>query len=324
MGNLIEANDITKIYRARGLGGTKRGFRAVSGVSIAIKKQSTFGLVGESGCGKTTFGRALMYLDPPTSGSVIYDGTLLGELRPKELRKFRNKMQIVFQDPNSSLDPKMSIYNSLSEGMMNLKIPKEERDRKVKDLINYVGISKAYLPRFPHELSGGQKQRIGIARALSMNPDFLVLDEPTSNLDVSIQAQIINLLLDLENEFGLTYLFISHDLNLVSYMCDEIAVMFKGKIVEQADTGQLISNPSHPYTQRLFSSVPRGPQRLGIPNLSIGELDETTIKERQADKKASLGCPYYPQCPIGDAECRMSATSLKELSKGHVVSCFKV
>jgi len=324
MGNLIESKDITKIYRSRGLGGSKHGFKAVDCVSLTIRKQSIFGLVGESGCGKTTFGRALMYLDPPTSGSVVFDDVPLGSLKPKELRRFRNRMQIVFQDPNSSLDPKMRIYDSLSEGMVNLKIPREQRDRKVNNLINLVGISKTYLHRFPHELSGGQKQRIGIARALSVDPDFLVLDEPTSNLDVSIQAQIINLLLDLKDEFGLTYLFISHDLNLISYMCDEIAVMFKGRIVEQAETEQLISKPSHPYTQRLLSSIPGGPQRIGVSCLNIEDLDEKTIKERQEHEKSRSSCPYYSQCPMGDAECSLSAPSLRELSGGHVVSCHKI
>ena len=324
MGNLIESKDITKIYRSRGLGGSKHGFKAVDCVSLTIRKQSIFGLVGESGCGKTTFGRALMYLDPPTSGSVVFDDVSLGSLKPKELRRFRNRMQIVFQDPNSSLDPKMRIYDSLSEGMVNLKIPREQRDRKVNNLINLVGISKTYLHRFPHELSGGQKQRIGIARALSVDPDFLVLDEPTSNLDVSIQAQIINLLLDLKNEFGLTYLFISHDLNLVSYMCDEIAVMFKGRIVEKAKTEQLISKPSHPYTQRLLSSIPGGPQRIGVSCLNIEDLDEKTIKERQEHEKSRSACLYYSQCPMGDAECSLSAPSLRELSGGHVVSCHKI
>ena len=324
MGNLIESKDITKIYRSRGLGGSKHGFKAVDCVSLTIRKQSIFGLVGESGCGKTTFGRALMYLDPPTSGSVVFDDVSLGSLKPKELRRFRNRMQIVFQDPNSSLDPKMRIYDSLSEGMVNLKIPREQRDCKVNNLINLVGISKTYLHRFPHELSGGQKQRIGIARALSVDPDFLVLDEPTSNLDVSIQAQIINLLLDLKDEFGLTYLFISHDLNLISYMCDEIAVMFKGRIVEQAETEQLISKPSHPYTQRLLSSIPGGPQRIGVSCLNIEDLDEKTIKERQEHEKSRSSCPYYSQCPMGDAECSLSAPSLRELSGGHVVSCHKI
>ncbi|HOI98004.1 MAG TPA: ATP-binding cassette domain-containing protein [Rectinema sp.] len=324
MADLIESKNITKIYRSRSLAGSKHGFKAVDEVSVNIKKQSIFGLVGESGCGKTTFGRALMYLDPPTSGSVIFDDVPLGSLKPKELRRFRNRMQIVFQDPNSALDPKMSIYNSLSEGMVNLKIPKEQRDRKVNDLINLVGIGKAYLRRFPHELSGGQKQRIVIARALSMDPDFLVLDEPTSNLDVSIQAQIINLLIDLKNEFELTYLFISHDLNLVSYMCDEIAVMFKGRIVEQAETELLISEPSHPYTQKLFSSIPGGAQRIGVKSLNIGELGEKTIREPQKEEKSQAGCSYYSQCPMGDAECSLSAPFLRELSRGHVVSCHKI
>jgi len=220
MEHLFECRNIVKIYRGRGIGGAKHGFKALDGVSLSIDRDKSYGLVGESGCGKTTFARALMHLDPPTAGSVVFDGTDLRSLGKREFRKFRKRMQIVFQDPNSALNPKMSIHDSLSEGLINRGIQPEERVKRIKDLLELVGISYSYRNRYPHEFSGGQKQRIVIARALSMEPDFLVLDEPVSNLDVSIQAQIINLLSDLKEEFSLTYLFISHDLNLVSYMCD--------------------------------------------------------------------------------------------------------
>ncbi|MGB9686878.1 MAG: oligopeptide/dipeptide ABC transporter ATP-binding protein [Rectinema subterraneum] len=323
MEDLIRCMHVTKIHRARGLGGLKRGFKALDDISLSIQAQGSFGLVGESGCGKTTFARAIMFLDPPTSGSVRFQNVALESLNQAELRKFRKKMQIVFQDPNSALDPKMSIYHSLSEGMINFGVQKEARDKKIKNLLDMVGISHTYIDRFPHEFSGGQKQRIVIARALSMDPDFLVLDEPVSNLDVSIQAQIINLLSDLKEEFRLTYLFISHDLNLVSYMCDTIGVMFKGRIVEQGNADRIMSNPAHPYTRRLLASIPGSLQRLDLPHSDQIELDPEIIKARESDKQFLMGCQYYPYCPLADAECAMSAPSLKELSGGHVVSCFK-
>lgn len=323
MEDLIRCMHVTKIHRARGLGGLKRGFKALDDISLSIQAQGSFGLVGESGCGKTTFARAIMFLDPPTSGSVRFQNVALESLNQAELRKYRKKMQIVFQDPNSALDPKMSIYHSLSEGMINFGIQKEARDKKIKNLLDMVGISHTYIDRFPHEFSGGQKQRIVIARALSMDPDFLVLDEPVSNLDVSIQAQIINLLSDLKEELRLTYLFISHDLNLVSYMCDTIGVMFKGRIVEQGDADRIMSSPAHPYTRRLLASIPGSLRRLDLPHSDQIELDPEIIKARESDKQFLMGCQYYPYCPLADAECAMSAPSLKELSGGHVVSCFK-
>ena len=334
MATLIECTDLVKIHRGRGLGGARHGFRAVDGVSLAIERTGSFGLVGESGCGKTTLARALLHLDPPTSGSVRFDGIALESLGRKELRGFRKRMQIVFQDPNSALDPKMSIHDSLSEGLINRKISKDERTKRIKDLLELVGISYAYRNRYPHEFSGGQKQRIVVARALSMEPDFLLLDEPVSNLDVSIQAQIINLLSDLKKEFSLTYLFISHDLNLVSYMCDTIGVMFKGKIVEQAPTELLVSRPRHPYTRRLLASVPGGSLRAAavradalradVQELSLVEESIETLAARDLERRSASGCPYYPHCPLGDGECSLSAPSLRELSGGHVVSCHKI
>ncbi|MFZ3109240.1 MAG: ABC transporter ATP-binding protein [Rectinemataceae bacterium] len=323
MEHLVECRNIVKIHPGRGIGGAKHGFKALDGVSLSIDRNKSYGLVGESGCGKTTFARALLHLDPPTAGSVVFDGIDLHSLKRREFRKFRKRMQIVFQDPNSALNPKMSIHDSLSEGLINRGIPSEERIRKIKDLLELVGISYSYRNRYPHEFSGGQKQRIVIARALSMEPDFLVLDEPVSNLDVSIQAQIINLLLDLKEEFSLTYLFISHDLNLVSYMCDTIGVMFKGKIVEEAPSEILVSSPRHPYTRRLISSIPGGSQRAGSQVFEQEESAET-LAARLASRKASPGCPYYPFCPLGDGECTSLAPSLRELADGHVVSCHKV
>ena len=324
MEHLVECRDIVKTYRGRGIGGAKRGFKALDGVNLTIDREQSYGLVGESGCGKTTFARALLYLDPPTSGTITFDGVDLKSLDRGEFKKFRKRIQIVFQDPNSALDPKMSIHDSLSEGLINRGFGADERTRRIKDLLELVGISYAYRNRYPHEFSGGQKQRIVIARAISMEPDFLVLDEPVSNLDVSIQAQIINLLSDLKKEFALTYLFISHDLNLVSYMCDTIGVMFKGKIVEEAPSETLVSSPSHPYTRRLLSSIPGGAQRTGALDLEQEDESPEILAARSASRQAGTGCPYFPFCPLGDGECSSSAPSLRELAGGHVVSCHKV
>jgi len=325
---LIIVKDIVIQHRGRGIGGDRRGFRAVDRVSFSVPRNSVFGLVGESGCGKTTLARALLYLDPPTSGSVTFDGTELGSLGRRELRTFRKRMQIVFQDPNNAMDPKMTVYDSLCEGLVNLRVPPKERESKIRSLLDHVGISFSHRNRFPHEFSGGQKQRIVIARALSMDPDFLLLDEPVSNLDVSIQAQIINLLMDLKAEYSLTYLFISHDLNLVSYLADTTAVMYRGRIVEQGRTETLVAAPLHPYTVKLFSSVP-GAGRTSIGGSANSAADSA---ENAAGSPTSAGgsgagtdvagCPYYPQCPRRSDECLKTRPELVDSGTGHLVSCF--
>lgn len=292
MGPLIQCRNIVKIHRGRGIDGAKRGFKAVDDVSFSIEKNGNFGLVGESGCGKTTLARAILYLDPPTSGKVLFDGVDLGSLRSRYLRAFRRRMQIVFQDPHSSLDPRMTIYDSLSEGLVNIGMDRAARTKKINRLLDLVGISGAMGSRLPHEFSTGQRQRIVIARALTMDPEFLVLDEPVSNLDVSIQAQVINLLLDIKEELSLTYLFISHDINLVAYMCDTVAVMYKGKIVEQEPTEELFANPRNEYTQTLLASIPGGAGRISGASTNIA-------------KDGTMG---------------NTASAVRELSKGHVVS----
>jgi len=252
---LIQCRNVVKIHRGRGLDGLRRGFKAVDDVSFSIEKNGNFGLVGESGCGKTTLARSILYLDPPTSGKVLFDGVDLGSLGPRQLRTFRRRMQIVFQDPHSSLDPRMTIYDSLSEGLINIGVDRADRTKKISRLLDLVGISSTLSSRFPHEFSTGQRQRIVIARALTMDPEFLILDEPVSNLDVSIQAQVINLLLDIKEELKLTYLFISHDINLVAYMCDKIAVMYEQNC-GTAPTEELFANPKHEYTRTLLASIP--------------------------------------------------------------------
>ena len=328
----MQCRNIVKIHRGRGVEGERHGFRAVDNVSIEIERGRIFGLVGESGCGKTTLARAILYLDPPTSGSVLFDGVELGSLKPPMLRKYRKRMQIIFQDPHTALDPRMTVYDSLSEGLINIGVDKARRDKKIRELLDRVGISSTYSRRFPHEFSTGQRQRIVIARALTMDPEFLILDEPVSNLDVSIQAQIINLLMDLKKDLNLTYLFISHDLNLVSYMCDVVAVMFGGRIVEQAPTEALLAHPGHPYTRRLLASIPGGTEVSGFAYSEESlykQPDTEPDKEKEifasssANLVASDACPYYPYCAQGDSECKNSAPLLRELSKGHVVSCYK-
>ncbi len=319
MDRFLEIKKLEKLYYGRRLFGRRRSaVRAVDAVSLNIDRDTVFGLVGESGCGKTSLARAVLYLDPPTSGEVWFNGVLLGELSPQELRSNRMRMQIVFQDPNSALNPKMRITDSLAEGLINRGIGAKERNTRIEKMLDLVGIPAAHRLRYPHEFSGGQKQRIVIARALTMEPDFLVLDEPVSNLDVSIQAQIINLLLDLKKDLSLTYLFISHDLNLVGYVSDRIGVMFNGRLVELAATDEMMNNPCHPYTLKLFSSVP-GKQ-------AVEEADDGEKSAMAGEKSTALlatGCPYADQCPAADHSCRGAMPELRKLKKGHYVACLK-
>ncbi len=319
MDRFVEIKNLVKDYYGQGLlNRRKLAVRAVDRVSFEIERNTVFGLVGESGCGKTTLVRSILFLDPPTSGEIRIDGTSIGSLSARELRTFRKRMQIVFQDPNSALNPKMRIEDSLAEGLVNLGLPATERNRRIRHLLNRVGIASAHRSRFPHEFSGGQKQRIVIARALCMEPDFLVLDEPVSNLDVSIQAQIINLLLDLKNELALTYLFISHDLNLVGYFSDWLGVMFQGRLVELASADNIIDNPCHPYTRKLFSSVPG--KKIEI------EIDSDKTPGIQNKKKAAVVsecCPCIDDCPIGDLKCKENEPDLRAIADGHRVACFK-
>jgi len=321
MDRFIEIKNLVKLFYGQGILNQRRvAVRAVDRVSFGIERDTVFGLVGESGCGKTTLVRSVLYLDPPTSGEIWFDGMQLGSLSTRNLRSFRKRMQIVFQDPNSALNPKMRIADSLAEGLVNLKLPARERSRRIRKMLDLVGIAAGHRSRFPHEFSGGQKQRIVIARALCMEPEFLVLDEPVSNLDVSIQAQIINLLLDLKKELSLTYLFISHDLNLVAYFSDRIGVMYKGRLVEVASIEQMMNHACHPYTLKLFSSVP------GRQTVTEGG-DDGEGSERLISKKAPTlpaTCPYAAECSLGDRACSEAEPELREIAAGHRVACFKV
>lgn len=315
MDRFIEVKNVVKDFYGRGLlNRRKLSVRAVDRVSFSIDRNTVFGLVGESGCGKTTLVRSILYLDPPTSGEIRVDGTSLEALSSRQLRSFRQRMQIVFQDPNSALNPKMRIEDSLAEGLINRGFAAAERQRRIERLLDLVGIASTHRSRFPHEFSGGQKQRIVIARALCMEPDFLVLDEPVSNLDVSIQAQIINLLIDLQDEFNLSYIIISHDLAVVEYICDKIAVMYLGKIVEMSDYRDIYTRPKHPYTQALLSAVP-------VPDLNAKSKRIILGGDVPSPINPPTGCRFHPRCPHRMDICPREEPQLKNLGDDHWVAC---
>jgi oligopeptide/dipeptide ABC transporter ATP-binding protein len=316
--HLIDATHIKEYFPVKkGLfGSTKDYVKAVDDVTIQIRKGETFGLVGESGCGKTTLGRILIHLLPPTSGTLIVMGANLSEITKRELRKMRPHMQIVFQDPSSSLNPRMTIKQILSEPLIiHHRFKGEDVTKKVLELLKTVGLDQQHLYRFPHEFSGGQKQRIGIARALALNPDFIVLDEPTSALDVSVQAQILNLLKDLQEKFNLTYLFITHDLSVIKFISDRVAVMYAGKIVEYANTVDLFREPTHPYTKALLSAIPVPDPRQRSKHLPLkGEVPSLITPPP--------GCRFHPRCPVASEACKKIEPHMKEISKDHFVACF--
>ena len=309
--NILEVTDLCKFFKA----GRKQTLKAVDHVTIGIKRGETLGLVGESGCGKTTCGRTMIKLYEPTSGKVVFDGKDISTLKGKDLLEFKKNVQIIFQDPYASLDPRMTIGEIISEGMdIHFHFSEEEKTKRVADLLNKVGLSAEYANRFAHELSGGQRQRVGIARALAVEPKFIVCDEPISALDVSIQAQVVNLLIKLQKEFGLTYLFISHDLSVVEMISDHIAVMYLGFVVETAPKEMLYKNPSHPYTQALLSAVP-------IPD--PGHQKERIILEGDIPSTINLpkGCPFAARCKMCKPECLERRPETKEIEPGHFVAC---
>jgi oligopeptide transport system ATP-binding protein len=294
--------------------------KAVDDVSFKIYQGETLGLVGESGCGKTTTGRTLLQLYKPTSGEVYYRGQNLANIERSELRKMRPKLQIIFQDPYASLNPRMTVGNIISEAMVYHGIvPKEKKEQRVEELLKLVGLNPHFSKRFPHEFSGGQRQRIGIARALAMDPEFIVCDEPISALDVSIQAQVVNLLEKLQKELGLTYLFIAHDLSMVRHISDRVAVMYLGKIVELTDRYSLYQNPQHPYTRALLSAVP-------IPDPVIEETRERITLEGDVPSPANppVGCNFNTRCPFVKDKCFKEEPVLKDYKPGHQVACHLV
>ena len=295
--------------------------KAVDGITFNIKKGETLGLVGESGCGKTTTGRCILQLEKPTSGEIIYNGVNLNNLSGKELVPYRQKIQVIFQDPYSSLNPRMKTRKIISEPMRvhNIIADSKARDKRVLELLNVVGLSARFADRYPHEMSGGQRQRVGIARALAMNPEFIVCDEAVSALDVSIQAQVINLLEDLRDEFGLTYLFIAHDLSVVRHLCHRVAVMYLGNMVELAECDELFDNPMHPYTKALLNAVP-------IPDPTIEARREHKIIKGEIPSPINPppGCVFHPRCEIAVDGCSKAIPEFRELRPGHWVACTEV
>jgi len=295
--------------------------KAVDGVDFAIGRGETLGLVGESGCGKTTTGRCILRLEKPTQGQILYDGKDISRLAQKELVGLRRRMQVIFQDPYSSLNPRMKVGDIIAEPIRvhGLEADPRRRRDKVRDLLSVCGLDPKFVDRYPHEMSGGQRQRVGIARALAMDPEFIVCDEAVSALDVSIQAQVVNLLEDLRERFNLTYLFIAHDLSVVRHLCQRVAVMYLGRIVEMAESDELFDHPMHPYTQALLSAVP-----VPDPRVEAGRQFRPARGEIPSPINPPSGCVFHPRCPMAVDNCKKARPTLREMKPGHWVACSEV
>lgn len=315
---LLEVKDIYKWFEIRGgiLSKTVGYVKAVDGVSFKVKRGETLGLVGESGSGKTTVGRVILRLIDATKGEIILDGKEIGKLKGRKLRSIRSKMQMVFQDPYASLDIRQQVRSIIEEPMKIHHVTKsrKEADEAAESLLSRVGLNPDHLFRFPHEFSGGQRQRIAVARALAVNPEFLLLDEPTSSLDVSVQAQILNLLKAIQKEFNLTYLFISHNLSVIKHMCDRVAVMYLGRILEIAEADELFANPRHPYTYALLSAIPDpNPEKRKKKMLIEGDVPSPV--------NIPSGCRFRTRCPYATKKCETDFPEAREVSPNHWIEC---
>lgn len=316
---LLEIKNLKKYFPVYGglLGNKVEHLKAVDGVSFQIRRGETLGLVGESGCGKSTIGRTIIRLYDITDGEIIYDGTELGRLSQKDMRPYRKRMQMIFQDPYASLNSRMTVGDIIGESLDIHGLSQgEERQKRIYELLDRVGLVKDHANRYPHEFSGGQRQRIGIARSLAVNPDFIICDEPISALDVSIQAQVVNMLEDLQKEFGLTYLFIAHDLSMVKHISDRIGVMYLGKLVELADAADLYENPLHPYSQALLSAIP-------IPDPNVAKANKRIVL--QGDVPSPLnppsGCRFRTRCRHAMEICSQVEPILMDMGGGHMSAC---
>ncbi|GIV63423.1 MAG: ABC transporter ATP-binding protein [Bellilinea sp.] len=320
---LLQVRDLVKhfpIMRGTLIQRQVGAVRAVDGISFDVIRGETLGLVGESGCGKSTTGRAILQLYRPTSGSVIFEGVDLVKLKGEELRKMRRRMQMIFQDPYASLNPRMTVGQIISEPLIIHGIANgKEAQERAEELLRLVGLNPAYTNRYPHEFSGGQRQRVGVARALALEPAFIVCDEPISALDVSVQAQVVNLLEDLQSQLGLTYLFIAHDLSMVRHISNRIAVMYLGVVVELADRHELYNHPLHPYTQALLSAVP-------IPDPVIEARRQRIILKGDVPSPINppSGCRFRTRCPLADTICAEQRPDFREVAPGHWVACHMV
>ena len=309
---LIRTVDLKKYFKVKG-----GLLHAVDGVNLSIPRGGTLGIVGESGCGKSTLGRLILRLLPATSGEVYFENENILGFNKQKLRKLRSQMQIIFQDPYSSLNPRMSVFELIGEPLVmnHACANKKGREKRILDLMDTVGLARRFVNTYPHEMDGGRRQRVGVARALALNPNFIVCDEPVSALDVSIQAQILNLLMDLQDETNLTYMFITHDLLVVRHIADEIAVMYLGQCVEKAPAKELFRNPCHPYTKALLAAIP-------IPKLQE-KRDKVLLRGEVSDPiNPKPGCRFYNRCDSARPECKEMAYELIEITPNHFVSCF--
>jgi peptide/nickel transport system ATP-binding protein len=311
---ILEVKSLKKHFK------TPKGMlHAVDGVNFSIEKGKTLGIVGESGCGKSTTGRAILRLHEPTAGDILFEGKNIVDMSKKEMQQIRREMQIIFQDPFASLNPRMTVAEIIAEPLQihNLVKNKQELDQKVNELMELVGLSDRLVNTYPHELDGGRRQRIGIARALALNPKFIVCDEPVSALDVSIQAQVLNLMQDLQEELGLTYMFITHDLSVVKHFSDDIGVMYLGQMVEKASSKDLFANPTHPYTKALLSAIP-------VASLNHKRERVTLEGEITSPVNPAPGCRFAARCPLANAKCKKEDPALREVRPNHFVACHMV